>query len=111
MSRDADGSPRVEPTARGLGVRPHYDVIPDRDGIILPGNGGMSVNPRPDDLPRWLLKRNCVPWVLDSDELPDSLAHRWDSKTHGLIEPARAMRLDDFQVALTETRAKWREAD
>ena len=44
------------------------------------------------------------------DDLPDTLILRAARKfptVHGLIEPSRPMRLDDYQEALAGTRFYW----
>jgi hypothetical protein len=44
---------------------------------------------------------------MDTDQLGADLQLRPDSSTHGLIEPARAMMLDDFQRHLEATKPLW----
>lgn len=51
MGKDTDGLPRVEPSAKGLGVRPHVDIELDQGGDVLVNGKGMSVSPNWRDLP------------------------------------------------------------
>lgn len=109
MTPAADGYPQSGDTVRTLGVRSEgdlRDVIPDEDGLVHPENGGMSVNPRPQDIPPWLRKRDPV-WSLDTDLLPGALQYRQDSPIHGLIEPAEPMPLLQYREILAETREDW----
>jgi hypothetical protein len=46
-------------------------------------------------------------WSIVIDLLGGDLQFRQDSATHGLIEPARTMALDEFQNALEATRPCW----
>ena len=47
-------------------------------------------------------------WYLDTNDLDPELCFRQDRPTHGVIEPNRAMTLQDFQNALLRTRPNWR---
>jgi hypothetical protein len=120
MTPAADGLPQVSRSARSLGVRtPDESNRPDVTAtdpadIIQPGTGGMSTAANdPANLPP--LRRPTAlggtgkdpVWELDTDDLGPDLQARQDGKTHVLIEPARAMTLDEFEQALTATRAKW----
>ncbi|MDB5309351.1 MAG: hypothetical protein JWO38_3553 [Gemmataceae bacterium] len=46
-------------------------------------------------------------WVIDTDDLDPNLQFRQDSPTHGLIEPAGPMTLEEYEQALAATAAKW----
>jgi hypothetical protein len=46
-------------------------------------------------------------WEIDTDDLGADLQFRQDSRTHGLLEPARPMALDEYEQALAATREKW----
>lgn len=115
MREDPGGGPTVGPTARTLGVRPQVD-IPVVAGQVLPNSGGLSV--APDD-PRNLHPLRRPPayggagkdpvWYIVVAALGGDLPFRQDSATHGLIEPARAMSLDDFQKALEATKSYWKK--
>jgi hypothetical protein len=108
-------------SARSLGVRPGVDV-PARapDEIVLPGVGGMSVSPEdPANLPPFRrppefggVGRDPV-WALMADELGPDLRYRPDpaNPAHGFVEPARPMPLKAYQDALTQTQARWRQAE
>jgi hypothetical protein len=107
------GGPMIGPTARTLGVRPNVD-IPLAAGQVQPNTGGMSVAP---DSPTNLHPLRRPPahgglgkdpiWAIRLDQLGGDLQFRQDSPTHGLIEPARDMSLDDLQQALAQTRPYW----
>jgi hypothetical protein len=119
MREDADGLPRVEATARGLGVRPGPKPRGDVDAIqlddqILPGTGGMSVVP--DDPMNLLRHRRPASlggtgpdpvWYIELDDLDAELRFRPDRPTHGLIEPSDPTALREFQQLLANTRARW----
>jgi hypothetical protein len=118
MIKDPDGRPLVVPTARGLGLRAG-EIAVSEDGSVEPGGGGMSVSP---DTPRYLPPYRRPPkyggdgkdpvWELETADLPDAVAYVPDvgpRPTHGLLEPAWSMTLEDFELALAETRDSWRE--
>lgn len=118
MRKDMDGRPLVAPTARGLGLRA-AEIIVSNDGFVAPGAGGMSVSPAtPLHLPPYRRPpkyggdgKDPV-WKLDTADLPNSVTYRPDEgpePTHGLLEPAWAMTLEDFELGLAETRDSWRE--
>jgi hypothetical protein len=46
-------------------------------------------------------------WSIASNLLGSALNCRQDSPTHGLIEPAQPMSLDDLQQALETTKPFW----
>lgn len=82
--------------------------------------GGMSVTPdSPEGLPFFRLPpgfggtgKDPV-WELDTEELGEGLIYRPDDAspdTHGFVEPAQRMRLDDFEDLLAGTRNSWRLA-
>jgi hypothetical protein len=48
-------------------------------------------------------------WYIGVALLGGDLHYRQDSATHGLIEPARAMSLADFQAALEATKSYWKK--
>ena len=117
MRAAADGLPLVGPTARTLGVRgvelaPHHDVpVSDPTDVVGPGQGGLSVTPddplhlHPHRRPASLggTGRDSM-WEIDSADLGPDLVYRPDHATHGLVEPAGAMTLGEFQFALASTR-------
>lgn len=113
MREDPGGGPLTGPTARTLGVRPGVD-IPVAVGYVHPLTGGMSVAPD-DPLHLHPLRRPTAYggsgkdplWALRLDDLGPELRFRQDSATHGLIEPSRAMSLNDFQQALAASKALW----
>ena len=114
MREEAAGAPMVGPSARMLGVRPTVD-IPVFAGQVQPNTGGMSVAlDRPENLhrlrrpPAYGGKGKDPVWYLGIASLGSDLQFRPDSATHGLIEPARVMSIDDFQKALEATKLLWR---
>lgn len=116
MTRDGD-KPKVGPTARTLGVRvppnPNFDIQVNADGTVEPGHGGMSVSPNIQSLPKERvsprykrMKPNAhgryddVCWRMDDGPFADAnirerLVLRVESSTHGVIEPAYRMPLDE----------------
>ncbi len=46
-------------------------------------------------------------WKIDSNELGPNLRFRYDSATHGFVEPKYPMTLQEYQDALARTRDKW----
>jgi len=115
MREDFAGAPMVGPSARMLGVRPNVDV-PVAAGDVQPNTGGMSVAPdRPVNLHP--LRRPAAYggtgrdpiWWIDTASLGDDLVYRPDTTTHGLIEPARTMSLDEFQNALEASKPYWKK--
>ena len=115
MREDPAGGPMVGPTARSLGVRPNVD-IPVIAGQVRPTTGGMSVAPdRPENLhplrrpPAYGGSGKDPVWYIGIDLLGSDLQFRQDSATHGLIEPARAMLIDDLEKALEATKSYWKK--
>jgi len=104
--------PEVGPSARTLGARPNVDIPVDSNGNVHPGTGGISVAPQtPLNLPT---HRRPVEfegtgkdpvWSIDSDSLGDNLIYIQDKTTHGTIQPSKIMTLDQYQIALSNT--KW----
>jgi hypothetical protein len=47
-------------------------------------------------------------WYIEVDDLAPDLEFRQDRQDHGLIEPKRAMTLDEFQAALARSRPHWK---
>ena len=99
---------------RDLGVREDYDVHPDADGMIKPLDGGMSVSP---DDPLRLPRHRRPPilggtgkkpvWETNLAIVPDELVYRQTSDDHGLLEPERVIRLDEFRAQLESTADRW----
>jgi hypothetical protein len=115
MREDSAGCPMVGPGARTLGVRPNVDILVIA-GQVCPNTGGMSVAPdRPENLhplrrPPALGGSGKDPvWYIAITSLGDDLQYRQDSVTHGLIEPARTMLLDELQKALEATKPYWKK--
>jgi hypothetical protein len=118
MIKDVDGRPLVVETARGLGLRAG-EIVVSPDGLVEPGAGGMSVSPdTPLNLPSYRRPpkyqgdgKDPV-WELDTADLPTAVGYLPDpgpNPTHGVLEPAWSMSLEDFELALAETRDVWRE--
>lgn len=123
------GKPKVGPEGKMLGVRvapdPRPDIAADANGNVHPHSGGMSVAPHWRELPSFLIPKrlkSLVPdacgsnklvcWTTGQGEfvegnLNNDLRLRPDPKdplSHGFVEPAREMKIDDLQLALA-TRA------
>jgi hypothetical protein len=124
MRKDQDGQPMVIPStslfspARGLGVRPIVDIPIDEAGFVDADTDGMSVaQDSPEHLPEhrrpvWLDGESSDPlWQIEEDEIGDALSYRLDEPPphHGVIEPAWRMTLEEFELALAETRGAWTE--
>jgi hypothetical protein len=114
MNSDGD-HPRVERSAKGLGVRvgDDGDVEPDAEGLVYPGRG-MSI--APDDplfLPEFRRPREFLGsarhpvWGIAESDLPEELAVVIDNPEHGVIGPAEAMPLADYEAALASTQRSW----
>jgi hypothetical protein len=120
MKVDVDGMPVIEPSATALGVREGEIVV--RDGLVSPGEGGMSVA----DIARG---STCTPapfvagrtgkhpvFALQEDQLPDGLTARRDPNTrrdpalehHWFIEPSHEMPERRYVELLASTRPRWR---
>lgn len=114
-SMKSDGPlPKIESSARGLGVRIDEDVFPDESGIVSPG-AGMSVAPEdPLLLPQFRRPEKYggtgkdPVWVIDEPQLPDKLAYTGDSLEHGLIGPSVPMHLTAYEGALAATQSSWK---
>jgi hypothetical protein len=115
MREDPGGGPMTGPSARTLGVRPHVDirVIAEQ---VQPNSGGMSVAPdHPGNLhplrrpPTYGGSGKDPVWYVALAVLGGDLQFRQDAATHGLIEPAQPMSLDDFQKALEATKPNWKK--
>lgn len=115
MNSDGD-YPRVERSAKGLGVRvgEDGDVHPDAEGLVNPG-AGMSV--APDDplfLPEYrrpaefLGSAKHPVWAISENDLPEGLVVAIDDPEHGMIGPVRAMPLAEYEAALASTQSNWR---
>jgi hypothetical protein len=111
--------PLLADTATGLGVR-DWEVEYDDEGNVEPGLGGMSVSPDVvENLPRFFLPRpfggtgKHPAWSIDSEELGDRLTYRPDPEDpgHGFIEPIRPMPLEEYRLALAETRDQWQQCE
>jgi hypothetical protein len=124
MRKEYDGRPMVLSStsllspARGLGVRPEIDIPVDEDGYVGPDEDGMSVAQDSAEhleahrRPRWLGGESDDPlWRIEEEDIGDALNYRLDEPPpgHGVIEPAWRMLLDDYEIALAETRDAWTE--
>jgi len=118
MKTAGDGRPEAGHTARTLGVRPGTDIPVGVDGVVLGGEGGMSVAP---DSPGNLPAHRRPPehggtgkdpiWELDIADLGDELLYREDPLmpgVHGFVEPALPTTFDAYESAVLATRRAWR---
>ncbi|AGY60438.1 hypothetical protein [Gloeobacter kilaueensis] len=115
--KEDGGFPACGNTATKLGVRPKVDIKIDEDRNVLPGTGGMSVSPSPEQLPEHRRpealggKSKYPAWEIKVQDLGPELKYRPDPKNsdHGFVEPARQMDFAEYQNALEETRQKWKK--
>ena len=110
--RGAAGRPEVGPSARTLGVRPGIDVEVI-EGAVAPGGGGLSVAPGSPELPPTHRRpidlgsgRDPV-WSIAHAAIGPDLVCRRDSASHALVEPARRMKLGEYQAAIAATAPSW----
>lgn len=103
--------------------------IPEENGDVLPGTGGLSVSPSLESLPPHRIPRrlhNLVPEATGSNQLycwsmgegafvlaalTDLLRLRPDPvapKRHGFVEPARKMLVAEYEAAIAATRDQWK---
>ncbi len=114
MRIDINGSPLLEESARGLGVRPGKDIL-IKDGFVFPFTGGMSASP---DDPNYLPNhRKPISlggtgkdpvFYMNTKMLPPGLKFVQDSKTHGTIQPSMAMSYEDYKTLLSITKNLWK---
>ena len=122
MKKDADDLPTVEPSGRGLGVRPRIDLPVEEDGQVGPGTGGMSVSPGsiwflpPHRRPRRLGQGSTgrdedVVFTVQRGRLDGhGLGFRPDPNRplqHGFVEPMERVPWSRYEQALTSTRPDW----
>ncbi|GAB6962920.1 RHS repeat domain-containing protein [Prevotella fusca] len=107
--------PLIGNTADKLGVRPNVD-IKVVDGKVYPNSGGMSVNTSITNIPPHRkpiefggTQKGSSMFQIDSDNLGDLLMFKPDKNgTHGVIEPARSMTLEEYQEALNDLQNKFK---
>ncbi len=117
MKTAGDGHPEPGRTARTLSARPGIDIPVSVDGLVVGGEGGMSVAP---DSPENLPAHRRAPehggtgkdpiWELDVTELGVHLVYREDPLmpgVHGFVEPALPTTFDAYESALLATRHAW----
>jgi hypothetical protein len=119
MVRTASGTPVCGDGACMLGVRVPVDIVPDAEGHVRPGHGGMSVTPdNPRQLPPHLRPVTLggigkLPvFGIAVTALGVELQYRADvkrPKRHGFVEPAGLVSLDRYQAALAATASAWKE--
>jgi len=120
MDLEGEG-PMVGPYNFALGVRtdgPPVD-IEVRDGYVRPASDGLrgrglSVAPgdprnlNPRHRPSVLDGTGSYPvWCISSGDLGSRLRYRPTSPTHGVIEPAQRMTLNEYEEAIEATRTRW----
>ncbi len=123
MTPGADGLPVVGPTRRSLGAKIPDDIVPDANGEVHPGAGGMSTAPGSiwnlphHRRPRGMGRGSTGPpgdWVFSATEgqlVNPALLVRRDPRRpakHALVEPRHSMQLNRYQGALAATRPQWR---
>lgn len=125
MKPETEEKPAVGRSATSLGVRIPQDIQPDENGLVEPGQGGMSVSPSLQDLPDFLVPERLeylVPgasgrdkhrvWRMGEGDFTASavsadLSLRPDKPGHGLVEPASRMTLTEYENALAATQKQW----
>jgi hypothetical protein len=115
MKVSADGLPVIGTRRNMFGVRPtdptntqrgrKFDVpaVVGSDPVVPGANTGLSVSTEPGVL---LAGPGEVVWEIETDDLRDLSAAK-DTTTHYLIEPSRAMTLDEYQATLAATQYQW----
>ena len=113
--KDDGGYPKIESSARGLGVREGIDITVDANGMVEPGKNGMSMSPSPQDLPSHRRPpefggtgKDPV-WQIDTSDLGDDLKYVPDKPGHGTIQPSKKMTLEKYKQALGSLRRKFRK--
>jgi hypothetical protein len=118
MMRQAGNAPSVGTRFAELGARPEKDFIVPLGpaGIVVPGNGGISVaigtpmNLDPSVRPKALGGEGRYPlWGIHSAFLLTHglVSNPQGSKKHSYIEPLTPMPLATYQNALAATRDEW----
>ena len=112
---ETSSGPQIGDTARTLGVRANVDILIDGNGMVHPGTGGMSVSPRPADLP---MHRRPIEfggtgkdpvWRINTRNLGPDLKYVPDAPGHGTVQPTRSMLFEEYQEALANTQKDWRK--
>lgn len=133
--RMSEDRPEVGRGGNLLGVRVgsgETDDIPEENGCVQPGTGGMSVSPSLETLPPHRLPRRLrsrFPEASGSNRLhcwsmgdgpfvfggvAESLVLRLDPddpERHGFVEPERRMPVEEYEAAITATRVQWRRCE
>jgi hypothetical protein len=138
MTKDGN-RPHVGRGAQLLGVRfgpldQGRDIDPDREGVVHPEKGGMSVSPRVEALPPHRLPRrlrDVYPERFPNARAPNTL-YCWsmgegafeagrvaeglrlrvdpdDPERHGFVEPDGKMKMAAYETALAATRDQWQK--
>jgi hypothetical protein len=130
MRKADDGTPVVDASGKGLGVRGEpingvVDVDIDEGGKVILNGKGMSVAPTWRDLPIFLISkrlRDKIPGARGAPGLycfrhgagpfaDGPVAHGLDLKidapNHGLVVPQSSVPLDQYQLHLANTRSHW----
>jgi hypothetical protein len=123
--KEDGGGPLVARNSSALGVRIGVDISPDDSGEVVPSHVGMSVAPSMRDLPPFLIparlkhlargargNNTSRVWRLGEGAFLPALVTLdlglWpDSASHGVVEPARKMKLTEYEAALAATRGEW----
>jgi hypothetical protein len=117
----ADGMPRLENSAGGLGVRQKdgdYGDIPVIDGRVQPGTGGMSAAIDPMSLPGFRRPKalggtndKFRVYRIDETQIPVELTIRQDDPIempdHRCVEPTLVTTFDEYVLSLQSTRSHW----
>ena len=125
MREEADGYPRVEQSANGLGVRPGSDIDIDPSGHVRVNDKGMSVNLNWRNAPTFRIPsrlRHLIEGARGSEanacfrygsgpfergEFAKGLMVEPDSSTHAVIVPNAPVPLAEYEADLAATRSEW----
>jgi len=122
MKPDEDGLPIVGPSKTMLGATTSGakpDIMPDNNGMVGPGNEGMSVSTDPYDMedyrrpPEFDGKaKGQQMYSIDEGDLGPDLSFEQVGTnahpSHGVIVPAYPMPVEQYQAAIAATRSFWR---
>ncbi len=109
MKTQSDGQPEPGMSMRTLGIRAR-DLHPRIDGTVDPQQGGLSVSPTIETLPRAANIKADPIFELDTNNLSEELAYREDPYKpgeHGFIEPTYPMKYEYYQRLLHRSRELW----
>lgn len=111
MREGEDGMP--DKASNQLGIRRGYDIPVADDGTVVPGTGGMSVNP--DDplylpqsfRPKSLGGTGSNPvWAIEVAAFLETLAVR-GTERKGFVEPREALDVEQYEEDIAASGPHW----